>query len=215
MKKLFIALFFATLSMFVGAQTANAALATHDMDAERARISADRARLEAGFLVEDAACYKKFAVNSCLDRVNTRRREAMADLRRQEILLNDEERRIRGEAQFRKLEEKSSPEKQQDAAASRAKALDDYQSRQAREKQKSNDQATARASEKTASQASAGRLRDNQQKARVRADKQAEAANAAEKFNARQKEAQERRAQHERDRLKAVKPPAKSLPLPE
>jgi colicin import membrane protein len=47
------------------------------IDAERARINEDRARLEAGFLAEDAECYKKFAVNSCLGKVNDRRREVM------------------------------------------------------------------------------------------------------------------------------------------
>lgn len=215
MNQFFIALFLATLSLFLGAQPVVGTVVPAGIDLERARISTERAGLEARFLVEDAACYKKFAVNHCLNRVNTRRREAMADLRRQEILLNDEERRLRGEAQIRKLEEKSSPEKQQDAAASRAKAMDDYQSRVGREKQKSDAQATARSGEKTTSQASSERLRDNQRKAQARTDRQAEAANAAKIFNARQQEAQEKRAQHERDRLNKAKPPAPSLPLPE
>ena len=39
----------------------------------------------------------------------------MADLRRQEILLNDEERKIKGAEQIRITEEKASPEKQQEA----------------------------------------------------------------------------------------------------
>jgi flagellar biosynthesis GTPase FlhF len=60
---------------------------------ERQRINAERSKLQGGFLAEDIACYKKFAVNSCLEKVNERRREAMADLRRQEILINDQERR--------------------------------------------------------------------------------------------------------------------------
>ena len=104
MKKRFAALLFSTLGAFLGAQPA-VGDTPPDVNAERARISAARATLEAGFLAEDAACYKKFAVNRCLDRVNTRRREAIADLRRQEILINEEERRLRGGAQLRKLEE--------------------------------------------------------------------------------------------------------------
>lgn len=215
MNQFFIAFFLATLSLFLGAQPVAGTVVPAGADSERARISTERGSLEARFLGEDAACYKKFAVNNCLNRVNTRRREAMAGLRRQEILLNDEERRSRGEAQIRKLEEKSLPEKQQDAAANRAKAMDDYQSRVGREKQKSNDQATARSGEKTNSKASAERLRDNQRKAQARADKQVEAANATKIFKARQQEAQEKRARYERDRLDKVKPPAKSLPLPE
>ena len=39
-----------------------------------------------------AVHYQRFAVNSCLDNVNERRREAMANLRRQEIVLNEQER---------------------------------------------------------------------------------------------------------------------------
>jgi septal ring factor EnvC (AmiA/AmiB activator) len=214
MKKWFVSLFFATLSTLLGAQTAAGEVAP-DINVERARISAARATLESGFLAEDAACYKKFAVNHCLDRVNTRRREAIADLRRQEVFLNDEERRLRGAAQLRKLEEKLSVEKQQDAAASSTKTQEDGASRLIREKKKSDDQATTGAREKTAIEASAARLKENQRKAQVRTDNRAEAALAAEKLSARQKKAQERRDQHERDRLKEIKPPAKSLPLPE
>ena len=213
MKKWVAALFFATLSTLLGAQT-TAGEGQTDINVERARISAAQATMEAGFLAEDAACYKKFAVNRCLDRVNTRRREAIADLRRQEILLNEEERRLRGAAQLRKLEEKA-VEKQQGAAANPTKTQEDEASRLIREKKKSDDQAAARAREKTAIEASAARLKANQRKAQARADGQAEAALAAEQLRARQKKAQERREQHERDRLKEIKPPAKSLPLPE
>lgn len=219
MKQFAMVLFFATLSMLAGAQTGvqmvPPAAQQGTLDAERARISAERARLEAGFLAEDAACYKKFAVNSCLGDVNSRRREAMADLRRQEISLNDEERRIRGAEQIRKTEEKSSPERQQEAADRRAKAMEDYQSRLDREQKKRDERATAQSSEKANSEASAERLKGNQGKTQARTDKQAAAAEEAKKFNVRQKEAQERRAQYESDRLKRVKPPAKSLPLPE
>jgi colicin import membrane protein len=217
MKKLLAAFLVASLSTFALAQAQAPVPATRvgSIDSERERISAERTRLEAGFSTEDAACYKKFAVNNCLRDVNTRRREAMADLRRQEILLNDEERRIKGAEQIRKTEEKSSPEKQQEAADRRAKALEDYQSRLAREKEKQQNRATAQAGEKASSEASANKLENKQQKTQARTDRQAAAAEETAKFNARQKEARERRAQHESDQLKRTKPPAKSLPLPE
>ncbi|MGH8846253.1 MAG: hypothetical protein ACREXQ_03285 [Polaromonas sp.] len=220
MKPFAVAFFLAaTLGGLAGAQTgsqmAAPAAQPGTIDAERARISAERARLEAGFLAEDAACYKRFAVNNCLNEVNTRRREAMADLRRQEISLNDEERRIRGAEQIRKIEEKSSPEKQQEAADRRAKAQQDHQSRLDREKQKQQERATTQSNEKANREASVEKLKGHQQQAQARVDKQAAAAEEAKKFNQRQKEAQERRAQHESERLKRVKPPAKSLPLPE
>ena len=186
-----------------------------NIDAQREAISVERSRLETGFLTEDAACYKKFAVNSCLGKVNTRRREAMADLRRQEILLNDEERRIKGEAQIRKTDEKSLPEKQQEAADRRVKAAEDYQGRLEREKDKRQERATMQSNEKAVHEANVEKLLGQQKKNQARADKQAAAAEEAQKFNQRQKQAQERRAEHEADQLKRVNPPAKPLPLPE
>lgn len=188
---------------------------TGNIDVQRAAISAERSRLEADFLTEEAACYKKFAVNNCLGKVNARRREVMADFRRQEILLNDEQRRIKGEEQIRKTEEKSSPENRQQAAERRAKALEDYQERLGREKDKQQARTTHPSNENAARAANAERLLANQNKNQARADKQAEAAEKAKKSNARQKEAQERRAQHEADQLKRSKPAAKPLPLPE
>jgi colicin import membrane protein len=219
MKKFTIAFFLITLSVLAGAQTVAPLPAPApepgNTETERARISAERARLEAGFLTEDVVCYKKFAVNYCLGKVNSRRREALADLRRQEISLNDEERRIKGAEQLRRTEEKSSPERQQEAASSRAKALEDAQSRLERDKNKQQERAAAPSKAKANSNASAAKIRSNQQKAQARSDKQAAAAEEAKIFNDRQKESQARRAQHESEKLKQTKPPAKSLPLPD
>ena len=219
MKKFAIACFIATLGVLASAQPAvipaTPAEPPRSIDAERARINTDRTRLEAGFLAEDAECYKKFAVNSCLGKVNERRREVMADLRRQELLLNDEERRIRGADQIRKTEEKQSPEKLQEAADQRAKAVKDYESRLEREKKKVEDRAATKAGEQGKSEASATKLKGSQEKSQARSDKQAAAAEEAKKFSDKQKQAEERRAQHEKERLKETKPPAKSLPLPQ
>ncbi len=215
MKQFTVAFYLAAVAVLAGAQTPAPAAKSGFIDAERTRISAERSRLEAGFLAEDAACYKKFAVNSCLGDVNVRRRQAMADLRRQEILLNDEERRRRGAEQIRKTEEKSSPEKQKEAAERRAKSLQDYQSRLDREKSKREERAVIESGEKASGDARAERLKENREKAQARIDKQAVAAEQAKKFNERQMRAEARRAKHEADRLKRTKPAAKSLPLPE
>ncbi len=215
MKPFVLVVCLTALSTLAGAQTVAPESPQVDIAAERARISAERVSAEAGFLTEDTACYKKFFVNSCLNKVNTKRRAMIAELRRQEILLNDEERKLKGADQIRKTEEKLLPEKQQEAADRRTKALEDTQSRLNREKSQQQNRATVQAGEKAALEATAQRLKDNQAKARARTDKQAAAAEEAKKFNDRQKEAQERRAQHDADQLKLAKPPAKSLPLPE
>lgn len=215
MKKYIIACCLAAVALLAGAQTPAPASRSDLVDAERARINAERSRLEAGFLVEDAACYKRFAVNSCLGDVNVRRRQAMTDLRRQEIMLNDEERQNRGAEQIRKSAAKSSPEKQQAAADARAKALEEYQSRIEAARIKREERAALESREKANSQAQADRLKENQKKVQTRADKQAAATEQAKKFNERQLRAQTRRAQHEADQLKRRKPAANSLPVPE
>ena len=204
----------AALSGIAAAQASTAEAGPLGIDAERAKIGVERTRLEAGFLAENHACHEKFAVNSCLRKVNARRREAMAELRRQEVALNDEERRIRGEQEIRRIEEKSSPENLQQAADQRTRAGEEYQLRLAREKEKQQARASASSPEKAARDASAQRLVDSQNKAQSKAEKQAAAAGEARKFDERQKQAQERRAQHEKDQLARPQPPARSLPLP-
>jgi len=206
---------FLLLSGLAGAQTDAINDQPGNLDAQRAVITAEYSRLQAGFLTEEAACYKKFAVNNCLGKVDIRRREAMAELRRQEILLNDEERRIKGQEQIRKIDEKSSPERKQQAADRRAKALEDYQQRLEREKDKPPARTTVPSNEKTGSTGNPEKLLAQQKKNQARAAQQAEAAEKAKKFNERQKEARERRARHEADQLTRGKPAAKPLPLPE
>ena len=184
-------------------------------DAERTRIAAERARLDAGFLTEDAACYKKFFVNSCLDDVNTRRREALATLRTQEILLNEQERKMRGAEQIRRIEEKSSAENQQREVDQRAKAASDYESRLAGQKEKQQSRVNAQAAEQANAEVRSGRLQANQQKKQIRSAKQAAEAAETARYEARQKEAEERRAQNMRARLQRTKPSSKPLPLPQ
>ena len=186
-----------------------------NMDAERARIGRERVQLEAGFSTEDAACHHKFLVNNCLDEVKGRRREAMADLRRQEISINEQERKARAADQILKTEQKASPEKQQEAADRRAASLKDFDERMVREKLKNGDRAALQSNEKANSDAAANRARGNEVKAGTRSEKQAAAAEEARKFTERQQKAKERQERHDRDQASQTKPPAKSLPLPE
>ncbi|MES2191696.1 MAG: hypothetical protein V4454_16370 [Pseudomonadota bacterium] len=184
-------------------------------EVERARINSERARLEAGFSAEEAACYKKFLVNNCLDGIKPRRREAMADLRRQEVSLDEQDRKARAAEQIRKTEEKSSAEKQQEAADRRASALKDFDERMARDQQKNADREIVKSNVKSNADSAASRLTSNQQKASGRSIKQAESAEEVRKFNERQEKAKERQARHERDEKARTSPPAKSLPQPD
>nr|WP_295771241.1 hypothetical protein [Rhodoferax sp.] len=61
--------------------------------AERVRIDAIRQQKSAELDAEDAACLSRFAVIDCQNKVGTRRRQMQADLKRQEVRLNETERR--------------------------------------------------------------------------------------------------------------------------
>lgn len=183
--------------------------------AESLRISTERSRLEAAFAVENTACYKRFLVNNCLDEVNARRRDALADLRRQEIVLNDEARKSKAGEQLRKIEAKSAPEKVQQEAEKRAQALKDIDDRTVRDKQKIADREVLQAGEKAKSDAAAGRIKGNQDKYAGRTAKQAAAAEELRKYNERQAQAKDRQARYARDKASQAKAPAKPLPVPQ
>jgi len=214
MKKALL-LLLSVLALAVHAQIAAVAPAASMADAERARINADRARLEAGFVTEEIACYKKFLLNKCLDEIKPRRRDAMSDLRRQEVLLDEQDRKAKAAQQILKTEEKSSVEKQQEAADRRATSLKDFDARMERDAQKKADRDTAKSSEKSNAESAAGRVTSNQQKASERSTRQAESAEELRKFNERQEKARERQARYERDKAARTGPPAKTLPPPQ
>ena len=215
MKSIVIAFLLTALAGRGIAQPISAEGQQNTIGTQRAAISVERARLEKSFLMEDAACYKKFAVNNCLGNVNARRRQPMEDLRRQEILLNDEERKIKGAEQIRTTEEKTSPEKRQEAVDRNASAIEDHELRLEREKNKKQERAITQSNEKTARNANAEKLLRNQKKAVERDRKQAAAADQVGKYADRQNEAQKRRADHEVEKMKQAKPPPKSLPVPD
>jgi colicin import membrane protein len=92
----------------VSAQSVNGAL---DAPTERLRIQSERASAERRFGQEEAACYSRFAVTDCVREVRARRRTLLDDLRRQELVMNDAERKVRALDQIQRLEEKAAPQK--------------------------------------------------------------------------------------------------------
>lgn len=74
---------------------------------QRTQIQQLKADQETRFATEEAACQTRFAVTGCVTDVRRRRREVMADLNRQEGLLNSQERRAKGGDQLIRLEEKA------------------------------------------------------------------------------------------------------------
>ncbi|MCB2028358.1 MAG: hypothetical protein KDH18_06620 [Rhodoferax sp.] len=73
---------------------------------QREWIEQTRARYQAEFRKQEIACYQRFAVNDCLQDSRRTERELMADLRRQEILINDAQRKRRAARQLLRTDEK-------------------------------------------------------------------------------------------------------------
>ncbi len=181
-------------------------------DTEKARVAAERARLEAGFKAEEVACYRRFLVNACLEEIRPRRSETMAELRRQEVLINEAERKAKGADQILKIEEKNSGERQQQRADQEQKALQETTRRVERNEQRVQSQG------KTAEEASANvsaaqaRQKKSQTKAGEVITRQDQAAANVQEATARADKAEKNRADREK-RLKE-KGPSTGKPLP-
>jgi hypothetical protein len=189
-----------------------AELPTAGRDTEKAQIAAERARLEAGFKAEEAACYRRFLVNACLEDIRPRQAVAMAELRRQEISINEAERKAKGADQIQKIEDKNSGERQQQRADQEQKALQETTRRAERNEQRVQSQG------KTAEQASANvsaaqaRQKNSQAKAGEALTRQEQAAANVQEAKARADKAEKNRADREK-RLKE-KGPSTGKPLP-
>lgn len=100
------------------------AQSTAEMAAMRKDIEVQRGTVEQKHLADKTACYQQFAVNDCLLQARTRYGAALAELKRQDVLLNDEDRKRRAAAQVRKIEERSSADTQEAASRQRASRVD-------------------------------------------------------------------------------------------
>jgi hypothetical protein len=183
-----------------------------DFDAERARISTERAALESRSKTEQAACYQKFAVEGCLSDIRERNRKLTDDLKRQEAAINDIQRKQRGAAQLDRLDEKNATPRPQDQPAQREEAVKSQQEREQRaaEHAKSREDAAAKAAENK---------RNFESKQRAHADVQAKASQRAAEAD-QQRQLHERKlqkaAEHVADREKhnAERAKPRSAPLP-
>ncbi|MEY2618024.1 MAG: hypothetical protein RL522_1026 [Pseudomonadota bacterium] len=176
-----------------------------DFRAEKARIDRERASAKARQVEEEAECRKRFAVTDCLDRTRRKWQPVLADLRRQEIALNDADRKQRGAEQQGQLDEKVSPQAQEEAEQRRAQALADYEARQ------------ARAAAKASGPAPGGKPRDPQAGAeRSGPAVTSEEAQANAQAHARRvQEAQERKERALKRQAERAKPAASALPVPQ
>ena len=181
--------------------------------AERTRVLAEKMVVETRFDALEAACYKKFFVNNCLNDLAPQRREVMKDLKGRELVLNEQERKLKAVEQLRKTEEKSSLEALQQAAERRAKALEDTRAREEQSRQKGQNRLELQTNEGVSAADAAKRVTSSQDKAQSRIEKQTTSAGELQKFKDKQQEVAERKAIREKRLLEQKKPVAAPLPV--
>lgn len=209
----------ALLASIVIAAAALPAFAQVDaaVNAERARIGAERRQAEARFAEQEVACYRKFGVNDCLNAARSERRQRLSELRRQELALNEAERKRRAEERVRSIEERNSERAREEGAAKRADTV-------ARQREKQEDlekRAAERAQKHPAGTTGAVRVSSEPRPPRPAVAPRVAAqprghdtAEALRQHGERLKEAQERRDRVAKRQAEAAKAPLKPLPVP-
>lgn len=184
-----LALLLATVPPSSQAADTGASIAqTLDVVVERSRIQADEVRDETHFAEEEAACFARFAVTDCLREVRVRRREALDALRRQEVMLNDVERKRKAAEQIERINEKLAVQRAQEDTAAGLQGLDAQQERRVRANGKVADSMNAKSGQV------AGKTAENTvESGRAGAD----VARAQKQYRDKLKEADEHRASSE------------------
>ncbi len=193
--------------MVPGIAQTDAAQAADDVGARRQEIEVARQRETARFDAADAQCRSRFAVNDCLRVSQTQRRSVMADLRKQEVRLNEQERAQRGAEQVELTKKKLLERNQQDKDLEAAHAAN-LEARAQKEK----DLADKREANRNvpASHPAVASSAPHSPAGPVPAER---AANRAE-FERRQAQAQQRREDVQRRQSEKTGAPASSLPVP-
>ncbi len=196
---------------------------------ERTRIEQEKAAITVDYEAAKADCYQKFQVNSCLAQARSARINRSSTVKRQEILLNDRQRKRRADEQLQSTQAKAlargedtvaaQPKAPLPAQASASQSLPaTAQPKQRSEQQTANQQSAAQA----AQAAQAAKLRKNEvankqtiavNKAAARKAKQAQSAEAKARYEANLKDAQARRASAAA-RQQAAKKNLLPLPVP-
>jgi hypothetical protein len=96
-----------------------------DEQAERERIKSERAKLNENLKQQREACYQKLAVTPCLNEARDGHNEKMRDLKRQEVALNDVQRKRAAADRVKSLDQRNSPEAQLQRTQERGKAMQD------------------------------------------------------------------------------------------
>jgi colicin import membrane protein len=186
-------------------------VAQQERNAERVRITAERQKIETTFKAEEAVCFRKFFANACLEKLQPPRRTALAELRRQEILINEIERKISASDQLLKNEERLLLQREKQAEQE-IKVQQDADNLAERAKQQEINRGNA-AEQAAGNKANrAAQLESRQSQAVELEAKRRKAEANVELMRLRQAQAAQRRAEHEQRLREQVPPTGKSLP---
>jgi colicin import membrane protein len=104
--------------------------------AERERLHSERSAADKRLAQAQKACRAKFAVNDCMNDARREYNATVGELKRQERILDDVQRKQRAAGRQKEIDERHSPEHERQEAAKRAKALADQQERDAKAAEK-------------------------------------------------------------------------------
>jgi len=175
-------------------------------ETEMARIKQARSDEELRFDEQTANCYRRFAVNDCLRELKVRQRKAMEDLQRQEISINEQQRKRSGAEQLRRIDEKSSSEALKEAENRRNEAMRSHKERLQSQEQKKADLIKAQDERsRTVSETKAMAISPHTPEARA-VERKA--------FEEKQRMAIEKQAKREREALEKKPSSVRTLPVP-
>ena len=179
---------------------------------ERARIADERAAIARATATERAACYQKFAVDSCLSESRERRREQTDHLKRQQTQLNDAERKQRGAAEMQRLE--TNKKDADDAARNIERAREDQRRREQRATEDQNVRAEAAAAAPTNARQFEDKQRSFVRQQRDAAARAAQSPMERERYDRKLQEAAAHQAALEKRMAERTKPRSPGLPAP-
>ncbi|MDD0837235.1 hypothetical protein PSQ40_01500 [Curvibacter sp. HBC61] len=184
------------------------------VEQERSRIERERAAEMGRQQAVESACYQRFAVNDCLAEARVKHREVLSDLKRQEVQLNDRERRLRAGEQLRRIEEKvSSPERDIDLLNRQQQAQRTEQDRQLNAEKKAVDSVNQTQERAGRRQEQQRRLEQAQKEDAERAQKAQAAADERKRYDEKLRDAAQHRQQLQQD-IKN-RSGARAAPLPD
>jgi colicin import membrane protein len=175
---------------------------------ERERIAGERSKANNLYAEQERECYQQFAVNDCLRDARGRLTDRLSDLKRQEVALNDVERRERAASKLRSIEEQRSLQRMQREADRREQALQDSQRRAERAAQKQAQSASAPAATSPSAPSTAATSAPQAPRKPGVSAQQRAADQAAEKLS-RDQAAQARKIKAEQQQKKAAERKAK------